>query len=268
MEFKTIPTRHVPVRYFEGGEGDPLVFLHGAGGLDFDQNFLDALAQSFHVYAPLLPGYGDSEECAALRDMLDFTLHTWDVVDALGLKDPILAGFSMGGMIAAEMAAVAPHDASRLVLIAPVGLWLDAHPVPDLFSMLPFELPKYLFHDEAAGAKALGANVDLTDPAFLQVFLVRNARQLGAAGKILFPIPDRGLRERLYRIRAKTLLIWGQSDRMVPPVYARAFQSALPAAELILIPEAGHMVAFEKTADVAKAIQDVFAESHVASRSR
>jgi pimeloyl-ACP methyl ester carboxylesterase len=88
--------------------------------------------------------------------------------------------------------------------------------------------------------------------------LVRNARQLGAAGKILFPIPDRGLRERLYRIKAKTLIIWGESDRLVPPVYAQAFQSALPGADLVLIPEAGHMVAFEKTADVTRAINGSF----------
>ncbi|MBZ5610171.1 MAG: alpha/beta fold hydrolase [Acidobacteriia bacterium] len=264
MDFKTIQTARVPVRYFEAGSGRPLVFLHGAGGLDLDQNFLNALARKFHVYAPLLPGYGDSEECAELRDMLDFTLHGWDIIDALGVRDPILVGHSMGGMIAAEMAAVSPHDVSRLVLIAPAGLWLDEHPIPDLFSAMPFELPHYLFHDEAAGAKAFTGNIDLTDPAFLQAFLVRNARQLGAAGKILFPIPERGLRERLYRIKARTLLIWGQSDRLVPPVYAQAFQRALPHAELVLIKEAGHMVAFEKTADVIGAIDRVFDEQYVA----
>ncbi len=133
MELKTIQTPHVPVRYYESGQGQPLVFLHGAGGLDLDQGFLGALAEKFHVYAPLMPGYGDSEECAELRDMLDFTLHTWDVVAALGLKNPTLVGFSMGGMIASEMAAVAPGDVSRLALIAPAGLWLDEHPIPDIF---------------------------------------------------------------------------------------------------------------------------------------
>jgi len=254
MELKTISTAHVPVQYYEGGQGQPLVYFHGAGGLDLEQAFLNALAEKYHVYAPLLPGYGESEECAELRDMLDFTLHGWDVVDALGLKDPILAGHSMGGMIAAEMAAIAPHDVSRLVLIASAGLWLDDHPIPDLFATMPFELPKYLFHDEAAGAKAMGANIELTDPAFLQVFLVRNARQLGAAGKILFPIPDRGLRDRLYRIKAKTLLIWGESDKLMPPVYAQAFQSALPHASLVMIKEAGHMVTFEKTGEVVSAL--------------
>src|ERR1700716_2640765 len=147
MELKTVATRHVPVRCLEGGAGAPLVFLHGAGGVKPDDPFLARLQEKFHVYAPLLPGYGDSEECAEIRDMLDFTLHTWDVVDALRLKDPILVGHSMGGMIAAEMAAIAPNDVSRLALICPAGLWLDDHPIVDMFSLLPFEMPKYLFHD-------------------------------------------------------------------------------------------------------------------------
>jgi len=254
MELKTLATPRVPVRYYEGGTGQPLVFLHGAGGLDLDLGFLDSLATKFHVYAPLVPGYGDSEECAELRDMLDFTLHTWDVVDRLGVKDPVLVGFSMGGMIASEMAAIAPNDISRLALIAPAGLWLDDHPVADFFSMMPYELPKYLFHDAVAGAKAFQAAGDMSDPKFLQAFLVQNARQLGAAGKILFPIPERGLSSRLYRIKARTLVIWGESDKLIPPVYAKAFQRAIPRADVVMIPEAGHVVPFEKPAEVISAI--------------
>ena len=254
MELKTIKTPHVPVRYYEGGESQPLVFLHGAGGLDLDMGFLNALAEKFHVYAPLLPGFGDSEECSELRDMLDFTLHSWDVLAALKLTDPILVGFSMGGMIASEMASVAPDSVSRLALIAPAGLWLDDHPIPDIFSLLPYELPQYLFYDAAAGAKILSAGADLSDPKFLQAFLVRNARQLGAAGKIMFPIPDRGLATRLYRIKAKTILIWGDSDKLIPPVYAKAFKDGIANAELIVIPQAAHVVPFEKPSEVIRAI--------------
>ncbi len=257
MTLKTIATTRVPVRYYEGGSGTPLVFLHGAGGLDMDLPFLDALAQRFHVYAPLVPGYGDSEECPELRDMLDFTLHTWDVVSALGLKDPVLAGFSMGGMIASEMAAIAPNDVSRLALIAPAGLWLDQHPIPDFFAMLPFELPPVLFYDEKAGSKAMTAGVDLSDPSFLQAFLVQNARQLGAAGKILFPIPERGLASRLYRIRAKTQLIWGDSDKLIAPVYAQEFQRGIAGSSVTMIPQAGHLVPFEKPAEVVAAISQL-----------
>jgi pimeloyl-ACP methyl ester carboxylesterase len=193
LELKTVATQHTPVRYIEGGSGTPLVFLHGAGGITTADPFLNKLAEKHHVYAPLLPGYGDSEECGEIRDMLDFTLHTWDVVEALGLKNPILVGHSMGGMIAAEMAAIAPNDVTRLGLICPAGLWLDDHPIPDLFATLPYEMPKLLFHNVEAGTAMMTAGLKMDDPKFLQGYLVTNARQLGMAGKILFPIPERGL---------------------------------------------------------------------------
>jgi pimeloyl-ACP methyl ester carboxylesterase len=254
MDIKTVETPHVPVRYFEGGNGAPLVFLHGAGGVTLADPFLAKLATKYHVYAPLLPGYGDSEQCNDIRDMLDFTLHTWDVIDALGLKDPIFVGHSMGGMIAAEMAAVAPHDVTRLALIASAGLWLDNHPIPDVFSTMPYEYPKMLFHNVEQGAALLTAGVALDDPEWLKGFLVTNARQLGMAGRILFPIPERGLAGRLYRIKAKTLLIWGDSDRLVVPAYAQAFKKAIPGAELVAVPEAGHMVTIEKPDQVLSAL--------------
>ncbi|MBV9046584.1 MAG: alpha/beta fold hydrolase [Alphaproteobacteria bacterium] len=254
LELKTVKAHKAPVRYLEGGSGTPLVFLHGAGGALATDVFINKLAEKHHVYAPLLPGYGDSEECGEIRDMLDFTLHSWDVVEALKLKNPILVGHSMGGMIAAEMAAIAPNDVSRLGLICPAGLWLDDHPIPDLFATMPFEMPKLLFHDVEAGTKLLTAGLTLSDPKFLQTYLVTNARQMGMAGKILFPVPERGLSERLYRIKAKTVLVWGDSDKLIPPAYAHAFKKGIAGAELVSIPEAGHMVTIEKPEQVLNAL--------------
>jgi pimeloyl-ACP methyl ester carboxylesterase len=242
------------IRVFEAGEGRPLVFLHGVGGLTEDSPFLAALARRWRVFAPLLPGYGDSESAEDLRDMLAVTLHSFDVVDALELDRPILVGHSMGGMIAAEMAAVAPREVERLGLIAPAGLWLDAHPVPDLFSKLPHELPALLFHDPEFGERVLTAGADLNDPKFLEAFIIRNTRQLAMAGKLLFPIPDRGLTERLYRIRAKTVIIWGEDDRVIAPAYGEAFCTGIAGADLIRIPEAGHMVIVEQPEAVVAAL--------------
>lgn len=254
FELKTVPTTYAPVRYLVGGAGPDLVFLHGAGGITADDPLLAELAGSHKVYAPLVPGYGDSEEAPEVRDMLDFTLHTWDVVAALGLKDPILVGHSMGGMIAAEMASVQPNDVSRLALIAPAGLWDDAHPITDLFTLMPYEMPSVLFHDAEAGAAMLTAGRNVEDPGFLQQYLVTNARQLGMAGRILFPIPERGLSTRMHRIRARTIIVWGDSDRLIPPVYAHAFKKGILGAELVSIPEAGHMVTLEQPKAVAEAI--------------
>jgi pimeloyl-ACP methyl ester carboxylesterase len=254
MELKTIKTPRANVRYYEGGSGKPLLFLHGAGGIPPNDTFLDKLAAKHHVYAPLLPGYGDSEEAPQLRDMLDFTLHTLDVVEALGLKDPILVGHSMGGMIAAEMAAIAHNDFTKLALISSAGLWIDEHPIADLFAMLPYEMPPYLFHDVEMGTKLLTAGVALDNPEWLKGFLVMNARQMGMAGKILFPVPDRGLSDRLYRIKAKTLLVWGASDKLIPPVYGEAFRQAIKGAQLTTIPKAGHMITLEQPDELVSAL--------------
>ena len=242
------------IRVFEAGDGAPLVFLHGVTGLTEDSPFLAALARRWHVFAPLLPGYGDSEGGEALRDMLAVTLHSFDVLDALRLERPFLVGHSLGGMFAAEMAAIAPREVERLGLIAPAGLWLDAHPVPDIFSKLPHELPALLFDDPEFGERVMTAGGDLDDPKFLEAFIIRNTRQLSMASKLLFPIPERGLAERLYRIRARTVIIWGDSDRLVPPAHGDAFREGVGGAELIRIPAAGHMVILEKPQTVIDAL--------------
>jgi len=254
IALKTVRTHYADVHYYEGGTGPDLVYLHGAGGLTADDRFLAKLTARYRVVAPLLPGYGESEEAPQIRDMLDVTLHNFDVVAALGLSKPILAGHSLGGMIAAEMAAVCPNDVDRLCLIAAAGLWLDAHPVPDIFSLLPKEFPPLLFHDVEAGTKMMTADIDIHDPKFLVPFLVNNARQLGMAGKFLFPIPERGLKDRIHRIKARTVLVWGDSDRMFPAPYAHAYREAIPGADLVIVPDAGHAVTMEQPDAVVAAI--------------
>ncbi|RLA46311.1 MAG: alpha/beta hydrolase [Gammaproteobacteria bacterium] len=254
MDLRTFKTPKADIHLIEGGSGPDLLFLHGAGGITKEDPFLAALAEKYHVYAPLLPGYGDSEESTEIRTMLDFTLHAHDTLMALGLDKPIVVGHSMGGMIAAELAAIAPNDIDKLCLIASAGLWLDDHPIPDVFATMPYELPELLFHDPEAGGAMMTAGADFSDPEFLTAFLIQNARQLGMAGKILFPVPDRGLSERLYRVKAKTVLVWGESDKLIGMPYGEAFNQAIAGSELVKVPEAGHMIIIEQTAAVLAAI--------------
>jgi pimeloyl-ACP methyl ester carboxylesterase len=247
------------IEVVEAGKGRDLLYLHGAGGHMANDPLLAALATRYRVVAPLLPGYGRSDGEDGLRDMLDVTLHALDVMERLKLKNPIVVGHSMGGMIAAEMAAIAHTEISRLCLLAPAGLWLDEHPVVDIFSKLPYELPGLLFHDAEAGARLLSAGRgNMEDPEFLKQFLVMNARRMGMAGKLLFPIPERGLVGRLYRITAKTLIVWGKEDALIPPVYGDAFKKAISKSKLVKIGKAGHAVGQEKPAAVLKAIRQSF----------
>jgi pimeloyl-ACP methyl ester carboxylesterase len=249
-------------------DGRDVVFLHGAGGHLGGEPMLHALAdKGFRVHAPCWPGYGPESGEELLEDMLDFALHGADVIDGLGLGPgndrpaPHLVGHSMGGMIAGEMAALSPSLYGKLALVAPVGLWLDEHPVVDLFSLLPFEFPQYLFHDAEAGAALMTGGLDFHDLDAIKTFLIGNSRRLGTAGKILFPIPNRRLSKRLYRVTNPTLLVWGEGDRLVPIVYATAWQTLVPQARLVTVEEAGHMVPYEKPQAVADAIASFLEES-------
>jgi pimeloyl-ACP methyl ester carboxylesterase len=87
--------------------------------------------------------------------------------------------------------------------------------------------------------------------------IVARVRGLVAAGRFLWPIGDRGLNERLYRIKAPTLLLWGESDRIIPPVYADAFKRLLVGAASVKVQKlaaAGHVLFAEQPQAMIDAI--------------
>jgi pimeloyl-ACP methyl ester carboxylesterase len=256
MKSRTVETKKgTRCRVLEAGSGTPVLYLHGAGGLLPDNPFLDLLAQRHSVFAPEWPGYGESTGDELLEDMLDFALHGWDLVDALGLSRPHVVGHSMGGMIAAEMACLAPRDLGKLVLAAPAGLWMDESPIPDIFAMLPFQIAEVLFADPQQGQALLTGGADLSEIEALKDFYIATQRRLSMAGKILFPIPNRRLSKRLYRLTADTLLVWGAQDRLIIPAYGKQWQSLVPRARLEIIEGAGHMLPYEQPDAFVRAIQ-------------
>ncbi len=87
---------------------------------------------------------------------------------------------------------------------------------------------------------------DLKNPEALKEFYIGNSRRLSMAGKILFPVPNRRLSKRLYRLTAPTLLVWGKSDALIPPVYAEQFKKQIASAEIVEIEQAGHMLPYEQ----------------------
>jgi pimeloyl-ACP methyl ester carboxylesterase len=237
------------------GEGNPLLFLHGAGGLHGWPPFLATLARSFRVIAPDHPGFGRSEGLEHLDDVIDLALYYTEFIDAMGLGQPYLVGHSLGGMIASEVAAIAPDVASKLVLIAPVGLWLDDHPVLDLFAATPEELAAAIFHDPGS-AVAKEMMTTPSDPEAQLEAMLERTKNFSAAGKFLWPIPDKGLKKRIHRIVAPTLLLWGASDRLVPPIYGEVFLQRIDRARLTVFRGASHMLPFEKTDEFIEVVTD------------
>src|SRR5437868_5358747 len=127
------------------GSGEPLLYLHGAGGLIGVDPFLESLGKDFKVIAPHLPGYGDSTGGELIEDVVDACLFYHQLMDELGIASAHVVGHSMGGMLAGELAALDVHRVKKLVLVNAAGFWLDQHPIPDVFAMDLPDLAAHLF---------------------------------------------------------------------------------------------------------------------------
>ena len=239
------------------GSGPPLVYLHGPWGLDRDRPFVSRLAATHTVHAPRHPGTTsrDADAVHRLDDWLDLVVYYGELLDALGLSAIPVAGHSFGALAAAEIACAMPRLISKLVLIDPVGLWRDEAPVRNWMILPDAERRSVLFADpkgEAADAFFRLPN----DPAQRAEALTAMVWSQACTGKFVWPIPDRGLKDRLHRIAAPTLLVWGKADAIVPTSYAEDFAKAIKAARIAVLDGAGHMAHLERGEAAAKVIAD------------
>ena len=88
----------------------------------------------------------------------------------------------------------------------------------------------------------------------LKAFYLANTRRMAMAGKILFPVPNRRVTKRLYRLAAPTLVLWGEDDALIPPVYAERWGQLIPGARVELVAGAGHMLPWEAPDEFADAV--------------
>ena len=223
----------------EEGSGPPLLFLHGISGLHWN---------------------------AVLDDLGDLVYAYLDLIDDLALDDVPIVGHSFGGMIAAELAVTQPQRFSRLVLLAPLGLWDGSRPIFDFFASTTYEVAAAFFADpegeaaQSAGETGFARMVELEigsdEHGALVERYVERRKALATAAKYLWPIPNRGLNKRIHRIAAPTRLIWGSQDLVVPPSYADDFADAIAGAEIRMIENAGHELMIEQPGSVAEAIEE------------
>lgn len=257
--------QQVETRVKVAGTGPPVVFLHGAFGLTWDP-FLERLSNQRTVYAPEHPGTtpGNPDAIAPIDSLWDLVLYYYELFDALGLDSPPIIGHSFGGMVAAEVAATNPERVSKLVLIDPIGLWRDDQPVRNWMATPLADLPQYLFADQDGPlAQMMTAAVDSTmqngGEAALEM-QIQLMWSLACTAKFIWPIPDKGLKKRMHRIQAPTLIIWGRQDGISPPVYADEFASRIANARVELIDNAGHLPQLEQLASVSALINDFLEE--------
>ena len=248
--------KQVRMRVHSKGSGPALVFLHGPWGLTWDP-FLDELAREFTVHAPDHPGTDPDtpDDIYRLDGLWDLVLCYDELFEALGLENVAVVGHSFGAMVACELAAAYPRRAGRMALIDPLGLWRDDAPITNWMMVNPQELPGHIFRDPAsAGARQLFAQAEDEEARITAQVALTWA--MGATGKFIWPIPDKGLRKRIHRVKAPTLLIWGAEDQLVSPVYAEDFLRHIAGARVETVAQAGHAPHLEQPAAVAALVRD------------
>ena len=245
----------------EGGAGGPapVVYLHSANGEGAGLAFLERLAASRRVVAPVFPGFSNSEGIEKIEDIEDAAFHVLDVMDRLNIGSADLVGMSLGGWMAAELAVRWPERVRRMVLVNSVGLYVDGSPITEIFGRHLDELAGELFADPDFPLAQLMRMMAGSGraPADIPFDLLRPFVQAEAATAKIGWNPylhNPKLRGRLGRITAPTLVVHAMQDGIVPRAHAEAFAEGIPRARLVDLEAAAHLAAIERPEELAELV--------------
>ncbi len=270
VEEQRIEVDGLPTRYLTAGEGPPLVLLHALGESVLDwQWVLSSLARAHRVYAPDMPGFGGSAKPVADYSPAFFARFAAAYLDALGIEGATVAGNSLGGHVALRLALSEPERVSALCLIASVGLGREASwalrlpTIPGYgdpaiaWSKMPLGAAQrawlkaqLLFaRPERAPAEWMKEQQRLAQlPGFLEAALAALRAQLDLGGQ------REVLLDQLPRLEIPTLVVWGESDRILPVSQAREAVTRLKQGSLELIPDCGHLPQVERPDHFVEAV--------------
>jgi pimeloyl-ACP methyl ester carboxylesterase len=233
------------------GKGEPLLFLHGADGLMDWPSILDKLAESYEVIVPDLPGFGQTPNPDFVDDISDVAYFMLDLVEGLGRGKVRIMGHSLGGWAALEMAVRSQEHIHSLSLVAPAGIHLKGVPKADIYMIDPDQQARLAYADEAMGAAAAERALAGKYQAEAIQNRIASAR-LGWNPRLFNPRLERWL----HRIHVPSLILWGDTDRIIPTVYGDAFGRLIPSAKRVTIPGAGHLPHVEKQEAVLPVLKD------------
>ncbi|MDB4985784.1 MAG: putative hydrolase [Myxococcaceae bacterium] len=238
------------MHFSQQGAGRPVLVLHGGGGPATVSGLVENLAKTRRVLAATLPGWNATPRPAELTSVAAYADAYAAYLVEQGLTDVTVIGSSVGGWIAAELALRDPERRiSGLVIINGAGIEVAEHPITNISGFTPPQLAKVAYHDPSK----FGAGMP---PPTAELLTARRANEqtlLAIAGEPYMCDPT--LRARLVEVRTPTLVLWGESDRVMTADYGRAYAAAIPGAAFELVPEAGHLPQLERPAETFRRIE-------------
>lgn len=232
--------RNTKIRLLKGGNGEPLLYLHGATGGGDWLPVLEQLSKQYTVYAPEHPGYGlsdDNEDIDSVEDLAYFYL---DFLDQLGIDKVTVIGSSLGGWLAAEMAVISPERIKKLILVNATGIRVEG--LPDAFILNAENLYDALYHQPEIKAEIREKVVKNPD---MEEIVIRNRMMTShLAWDPYFHNPK--LPQRIHRLRMPVMIVWGREDGLFPVRCGEEYQRLIPHADLKVIDGAAHFPHIEQ----------------------
>ena len=248
MQTVTTSVAGLGMREFTGGSGDPLVMLHHSFGNPGWMPIHKALAEHYTVHALDLPGYGGpegSEQPDWARHPRDLALIVGQWLRTKGFGPAGLVGCGFGGWVAAELATMAPELLKRLILVGAAGLLPEQGRIYDQFLVSHSDYVQAAFSSQDVYEAIFHSNGDdpdehpLGDDTLVTWDMNREMTTRVAWKPYMY---NRRLRPLLGAVTVPALVVWGDSDAVVPVECAHAYVEALPDARLEVVPNCGHAV--------------------------
>ena len=261
MEQRYLQVGDIKVRFLDMGAGRPVVLLHGLGGsIESWTNNIDGLSKKMRVVALDLPGFGYSDKPKIKYTIKFYRDFLAAFVELLRLETPSLVGSSLGGQIAAELAINRPELLHRLVLTSPPGA------LPASFKGTP-ALKRYVRVAQAKTVEQVKQALFAVDNKPVDDAYARLAHERlsmpGAKDAFLSALKESAratrLNNRLQKIRAPTLVLWGKQDVMIPVKFVEPFVK-MKNCRVVVLEDCGHRPHVEKPALFNRIVADFLNE--------
>jgi pimeloyl-ACP methyl ester carboxylesterase len=228
------------IRYMAAGEGEPLVHLHGAGGLRLTPAH-ELLARTYRVIAFEMPGFGASTENLRTHSMAELAATMAEAAARIGLDSFNLWGSSFGGKTALWLAVQQPKLVRALILEAPAAIRPEGIVTP---SGTPDEIARRLYaHPERM-------------PPLPAVDPMQGVKTALLVRKLRGPDRDADLEARMRDLATPTLVLFGTLDRVIPSEMGHTYKELMPNAHLVLVYDAGHVISAERPEAFAEVVGD------------
>jgi pimeloyl-ACP methyl ester carboxylesterase len=243
------------IQLAKGGSGEPLLILHDEMGHHEWLRYQEALAGRHTLYIPSHPGFGKSERLDWVMNMRDYAGWYLEALDDLGLDQVSVVGFSLGGWLAAEIAAMCPHRFKKLVLVGAAGIKPPVGEIYDMFLVTAREYIETTVLDPSAIPEFQRVCPEEPPPELAEAWEVAREQACRLTWRPYMHYP--ALPHLLGRLRSlPTLVVWGREDAIVPLSAGGVYHQSIEGSRLAVVDDCGHRPEIEKPTEFVELVEE------------